>query len=131
MTEARQVARARGDALKSRLLAELSWVDLPAVSDMLGCTTAQVEEYLEIADLIGVESEGRTLIPTLLLPDGRILPGLGAVVRAMDLESPWLQLMWLITPIDRLRGRSPLDALESDPDDVIWAARGVGIQGGA
>ena len=98
---------------------------------MLGSTTAQVEQYLETGDLIGVESEGRILIPTLLMPDGRILPGLGKVVRAMELESPWLRLMWLITPNDRLRGRSPLEAVESDPDEVLWAARGVGVQGGA
>lgn len=131
MSEARQAARARGDALKSRLLAELSWVDLPAAADMLGCTTAQVEGCLESGDLIGVESEGGALIPTLLLPDGRLLPGLGEVVRKMELESPWLQLMWLVTPIDRLRGRSPLEALKSDPDEVIWVARSLGVQGGA
>lgn len=131
MSEARQEARARGDALRTRLLAELSWVDLAAAADMLDCTTAHVEQYLESGDLIGIQSEGRTLIPTLLMPDRRIIPRLGAVVQAMELESPWLRLMWLITPNDRLRGRSPLEALESDPDEVVWAARGVGVQGGA
>ena len=131
MSDARAAARARGNAMKTRLLAELSWVDLPGAADMLGSTTAQVEQYLEHGDLIGVKSEGRTLIPTLLMPGGRIFPGLGKVVRAMELESPWLRLMWLITPNDRLRGRSPLEALESDADEVVWAARGVGVQGGA
>ena len=68
MSEARQEARARGDALKTRLLAELSWVDLPAAADMLDCTTAHVEQYLESggSDRHPVR---RSLIPTLLMPD--------------------------------------------------------------
>ncbi|QOC22199.1 hypothetical protein IC757_14435 [Wenzhouxiangella sp. AB-CW3] len=105
-------------------------VDLPAAVDMLGCATVQVEQHLENGGLIGVESKGRTLIPTLLMPDGCILPGLGKVIQAMELASPWLRLMWLITPNDRLRGRSPLEALESDPDEVVWVARRMGVQGG-
>ena len=131
MSDVREAPRARGDAMKTRLLPEQSWVDLPGAADMVGCTRAQVEQCLENGGLISVESEGRILILTLLMPGGRILPGLGKVVQAMALESPWLRLMWLITLIDRLRGRSPLETLESGPDEVIWAAGGVGVQGGA
>ena len=131
MDEALQAARARGDDQKARMLAELSWVNVSGAAEMLGCTTGQVEAYLEDGDLLGVEHDGRTLIPAVLMSDGEIVPRLGEVIRGMELESPWIRLIWLVGSCERLGGRRPIDALSTDPEDVIWAARGVGVQGGA
>ena len=131
MDEALHEARARGDELKARLLADLNWVDVPGAAEWLGCTVAKVEEYLQNGDLLGIEHDGRTLIPAVLMSDGEIVPRLGEVIRGMELESPWIRLMWLVVSCERLGGRRPIDALRTDPDDVIWAARGVGVQGGA
>ena len=131
MDEALQAARARGDKVKARLLVELNWVDVSDAAEMLGCTAAQVEGYLEGGDLLGVEHDGHTFIPAVLMPDGEIVPRPGEVIRSMDLESPWLRLMWLVAHCERLGGRRPIDALKTDPEAVIRAARGVGVQGGA
>jgi hypothetical protein len=105
MDEALQAARARGDDLKARMLAELNWVDVPGVAEMLGCTVSKVEEYLENGDLLGIEHDDRTLIPAVLMSDGEIVPRLGEVVRGMELESPWIRLMWLVGSCERLGGR--------------------------
>ncbi len=103
----------------------------PARLGLLGCTTGQVEAYLEDGDLLSVKHDGHTLIPTVLMSAGEIPPRLGEVIRGMELDSPWIRLMWLLGPCERLGGRRPIDVLRADSDDVIWVARGVGVQSGA
>lgn len=64
------------------------------------------------------------------MPNGKLLPQLDTVIGSMSITSPWLQLSWLIAPNTRLNGKSPLDALDSVPEEVIMVAKGVGVQGG-
>jgi hypothetical protein len=131
MSAEHERARRRGEAFKSRLVDSLEWIDVETASAELGCTVADIQAHLDADRLIAVEYSNRKLIPRDLIRQGEIIPGLGDVLGAMLLESPWIRLSWLVTPNPRLRNRTPLDAMDTDLDEVIWAARGVGVQGGA
>lgn len=127
----RSKSQQRGEEFKARMIERLDWFDVEAAAAALACSTDRVKEYAAAGDLIAIVYEGRTLIPKALIPDGNIEPGLRGVVHAMGIESPWLQLNWLTSPNERLDERTPLASIRSDPDEVRWVAKGVGVQGGA
>lgn len=130
MNLAREQARGRGDAFKLRLLETLDWLSLEEAAAQSDCPVAELYERAEAGDLIAVEHNHRVLVPAIQLSDGRLLPHLCETLHAMALESPWLRVSWLISTNERLGGASPLESLNHDPDAVLSAARGVGIQGG-
>ena len=131
MSSAREEARQRGDAFKAQLLESVNWLSPEQAAEPLDCSVAELQELIKAGDLIAVEHDERVLIPAFQLSGGKLLPHLGETLHAMSTESPWLRLSWLITPNERLRGRPPLEALKHNPEAVLLAARGVGVQGGA
>ncbi len=130
MSSERKAARQRGDAFKARLIESLDWLTSEQTAAQLGCSMAELEEMIKAEDLIAVNQDERVLIPACQISGGKLLSHLRETLHAMSTESPWLRLSWLIAANERLRGRSPLESLEHNPDAVLWAARGVGVQGG-
>lgn len=132
MSSAREEARQRGCEFKAQLLESLDWLTPEQAANHLGCPVAELNEKINAGDLIAVEHDDRVLVPACQFAQGgQLLPYLRDALKAMSLESPWIRLSWLIFPCERLGGASPLEALTRDPEAVIWAARGVGVQGGA
>lgn len=131
MTSARDEARHCGNAFKCRLIDRLVWLSLGDAAAEMGCSESEVREQINAGALIAVDYEQRLLIPAFQISGGKLLPHLRATLHVMALESPWLRLSWLIEPTERLDGASPLALLERDPEAVLSAARGIGVQGGA
>ena len=131
MSSERKEARQRGDVFKVRLIESLDWLSTEQTAEQLGCSMAELDEMIKAGDLIAVDHEERVLIPACQISGGRLLPHLCETLHAMSIESPWLRMSWLITPNERLRGQSPLASLKDNPEGVLWAASGVGIQGGS
>ena len=131
MSIERQEAQQRGEVFKEQLIEKLDWLDPEEAASELGCSVKQLHEHIAAKNLVGIEYNEHTLIPQILLPHGKLLPHLDTVIRSMYISSPWLQLSWLIAPNSRLNGKSPLEALDTCPEEVFMVAKGVGIQGGA
>jgi hypothetical protein len=68
--------------------------------------------------------------PACQFTETGLLPGLADVLRASSLKDPWSRLGMLLTPSDRLGGRSPLDALrQGQIEDAVVAANTAGTVG--
>ncbi len=64
------------------------------------------------------------------MPDGRPVEGLKEVREALDTESAWMVLNFLVNPEPKLRGKKPIDLLKAGRiDEVVEAARRVAVQG--
>lgn len=124
-------AQARGRAFKARLFDDHPWVELSEAAKRLGRDSGELKRLLESKALIGVDVDGKVLIPAAFIRERQPLPGLGAAIEAMQIESNWVQIAWFLTPNDRLSGRTPAEALPQDLDAVVMVARSLGIQGGA
>lgn len=131
MSTEQQLARQRGESYKARLIEQLEWLSAEESARELGCSEKRLREQIAARHLVAIEYGERNLIPAILVRDGRLLPHLDSVLQSMSISSPWLQLSWLIAPNNRLDGRSPVEALDSVPEEVITVAEGVGVQGGA
>ncbi len=70
--------------------------------------------------------------PQFQFEEGNTLKGLEEVLRQLKTLDPWMQLVFFTTPNDRLKGKTPIEALRrGDSEIVIEAARGYGEQGAA
>ncbi|MDZ7790300.1 MAG: hypothetical protein U5L08_07385 [Xanthomonadales bacterium] len=131
MNSVREAARQRGQSFKDQLIERLDWLSLEDAAAELNCALIELKAQIESGDVIAVEYHQRVLVPAMQLSGGKSVPHLSEVLRAMEIESPWLRLSWLINPNERLAGETPMALLERDPEAVLSAARGVGVQGGA
>lgn len=131
MSIERPQARLRGESFKKQVIEQLDWLSVEGAASSLGCTEKRLCKHIAAGNLIAIEFDERTLIPEILMPHGKLLPNLDAVIRSMSISSPWLQLSWMIAPNRRLDGKTPVEALNSVPDAVITLAKSVGVQGGA
>ena len=73
------------------------------------------------------QANGEWLYPACQFgPDGA-LPGLGTVLQAFGVRSPWTQLAVLLAPAASLGGRTPLRALhDGEPDAAAQAVSTYG-----
>ena len=52
------------------------------------------------------------------------------VLHAVSNGSAWLGLGWLVTPNERLAGKSPIESIEHDSEAALSAYKVVGVQAG-
>jgi hypothetical protein len=83
------------------------------VVDRLGVTRQTVDRYRKEGKLLALETPHGFQFPTCQFDADRIVPGLDAVLAAMEGVSFWETLSGLITPTELLDGRSILDALRA------------------
>jgi hypothetical protein len=93
-----------------------------------GITRQALHQKVRAHQLLACETgDGQRVYPAWqFAPDGRIVPGLTAVLRILlAATDPWTAAIWLTTASDRLGGRSAIDVLRSgyDPEPVLAAAR--------
>jgi hypothetical protein len=124
-------ARARGAQAKGELLQQAGGaLRLGEVARRLGVSPQAVHARLKRGTLLAVpQANGEWLYPACQFgPDGA-LPGLGAVLQAFAVRSPWTQLSVLLAPTKALGGRTPLQALQAgEPEAAAQAVSTYGEQ---
>jgi hypothetical protein len=122
-------ARARGAHAKGELLRQAGGaLRLGEVAHRLGVSPQAVHARLKRGTLLAVpQANGEWLYPACQFgPDGA-LPGLGTVLQAFGVRSPWTQLSVLLAPAASLGGRTPLQALhDGEPDAAAQAVSTYG-----
>ncbi len=127
-------ARARGIEARDQLIHDEggSW-PVEQVATYLGLTRQAVDKRRKVNKLIGL-ALGRHgyLYPSWQFSKNGTLPGLEGVLRALRRHDPWAQVIFMLSPNDRLDGTPPLRALrEGRIDDVQTAASLFGEHGTA
>ncbi len=126
-------ARIRGVRVKRDLL-EQGGGTLGAgrVSQLLGISRQAVDKRRQSQALLALRAGERFVYPAWQFVGGQALSGLKRVLRAFDIEDPWMRLGFFLDPNERLDGRSPLDALRAgDVDAVCTAASTYAVHGAA
>lgn len=122
-------ARARGAQAKVELLRRAGGgLRLGQAAQRLGVSAQAVHARRKRGTLLAVpQANGEWLYPACQFgPDGA-LPGLGLVLQAFGVRSPWTQLAVLLAPAAALGGRTPLQALQSG--QAAQAAQAVSTYG--
>jgi len=104
------------------------------VMERTGVSHQTVSNWRRAGTIIALRRGQRDFVyPACQFTETGLLPGLVEVLRASPLRDPWSRLGMLVTPSERLEGRSPLDALrQGDFSGALSVAReagGVGDQG--
>lgn len=122
-------ARARGAQAKVELLRKAGGaLRLGEAARQLGVSSQAVHARRKRGTLLAVpQANGEWLYPACQFgPDGA-LPGLGMVLQAFGVRSPWTRLAVLLAPAPALGGRTPLQALQDGHPEA--AARAVSTYG--
>lgn len=121
----------RGAVMRKRMLEEAggAWT-LQDVANYLGLTEGAVRKRINEGTLIGIKGSRGYLIPACQFVDGREIPGLSKVLRAIPTANPWTKLNWLLSRDSRLDGERPIDLLmQGRRNAVEGAAALVGEHG--
>jgi len=133
-TAAIDAARARGIEARQQLInAEGGSWSAELVAKHLGLTRQAVDKRRKANKLIGLDL-GRHgyLYPSWQFTKSGTLSGLEEVLGALRRHDPWAQVIFMLSPNDRLDGTPPLRALrEGRVDDVKIAASLFGEHGAA
>jgi DNA-binding Lrp family transcriptional regulator len=126
-------ARLRGMERKNELLAQAGRLSVAEAALRLGVTREAVRKRLRSGSLLGIPIGRGYAIPAIQFTDRAVVSGLGQVLKAMPIDSPWMKLEWLLSPEPRLKDRVPIAVLAQtgERDTVIAAARMVGLHGAA
>ena len=100
------------------------WFSVPEAAALLGVPEASLRQQVRRGELLGVRWRQRICIPACQVENGRVLPGLGEVLRAMPVKHPWTQLGDLLAPLYALGGdRTLLDLIKSgEPEYAVELA---------
>jgi hypothetical protein len=133
--DARARAMLRGvEIAESDLAAAGGAFDLQQLQRLLhGLSRQRIERRVREGTLLAVVGpSNRRRYPTIQFNrDGTVVEGLKEVRDALNFESPWSVLNFLVHPDDRLNNRRPIDLLRAgDIAPVLESARRVGVQGG-
>ena len=98
-----------------------------------GVSRQRIDKQVREGSLLAVPGpSNRRHYPTVQFQaDGTVVKGLRAVREALPTRNPWAVLNFLVQPDARLNGRKPIELLKAGAvDDVVDAARSIGLQGG-
>jgi hypothetical protein len=132
--DARARALLRGkDFAEADLKAAGGAFDIEEVRKLLnGVTRQAVDKRINDGGLLAVPGpSGHRRFPTMQFnPDGSVVAGLKAALKALDFASPWAALNFLVNANDQLGGQTPIDALRQGAvERVVAAANSIGVQG--
>jgi hypothetical protein len=127
-------ARLKGLLVKQQLLYENGApLKSEEVAQLLKISRQAVDKRRKNGQLLAV-SLGRRgyYYPLWQFQEGKVLPGLEAVLKTLKNHDPWTQLLFLKTGDIRLAGATPIEILHAgDIDAVIAAAIAYGTHGAA
>jgi hypothetical protein len=122
-------ARARGAQAKGELLRRAGGgLRLGEAARRMGVTPQAVHARRKRGTLLAVpQANGEWLYPACQFGSDGPLHGVGAVLQAFGVVSPWTRLAVLLAPAEALEGRTPLEALAAG--DAAGAAEAVSTYG--
>lgn len=101
-----------------------------SVARALGWTSDEVADAVESLSLLELEtSDGVLLYPSFQIVDGRVIDGVGDVLRVLrtGTRGTWTWAQWLNSPVDDVTGEDAPRAIEQllagQVDDVLRDAR--------
>ena len=127
-------ARLRAIDVRSRLLAsEGGTLSTEEVAQRLNLTRQAVDSRRKRGTLLAVQLGRRGYrFPVWQFSADGLLPGLEAMLRVLDEQSPWIHLAFVLNQNAWLDNQRPLDVLRAgDIDRVLEAARRYGEQNAA
>lgn len=90
----------------------------------LGITRQAVDKRRRAGALLAVREGSDWRYPSCQFAEGETIPGITEVVRGLSAAGPWATLDFLLAPDTALRGKTPLQALQSgDRDEVMRLVR--------
>jgi hypothetical protein len=124
-------AKIRGLLAKPKLLeAENGSVSAEEAAQMLGITRQAVDKRRKQGKLIALPAGRSHRYPAWQFADGKTLPGLESVLKALSVRDPWMQAAWMLNGNFGLEGDRPLDRLRAGKMDAVLAAAALyGEQG--
>ncbi len=95
--------------------------DTAAVAGVLGVSVSAVRGRRARGSLLALRTaSGSWVYPAWQFDHGRVLPGLGPVLRVLsDGVSGWTVAAWLRSPEAELDGRTPLEVLAGGDTDLV------------
>jgi hypothetical protein len=127
-------ARLRGIRNRADLIeAEGGAFSASQVAALLGITRQAVDKRRRTGRLLALQLGARGYrYPSWQFDDTGALFGLGEVLQAMAVQSPWMRASWFLTPNPSLDGMRPIDALRAGEGAAVRRAASMfGEQGAA
>lgn len=95
-----------------------------AVQAMMGVSTEEAV-YKAAAErrILAVEDDGELRFPRFQFDDGRVLPGIQAILEETPTTSGWRLLQFLYAQEDGLAGDRPIDLIQGSRSDLERAIR--------
>lgn len=110
---------ARGAEQKQALLKQAGGtLSVNDVAKLLGISRQAVDKRRREGKLLAIPRGADFAYPACQFTEDGVAPGVTEILNAIGSERPWSVLAFLITPDDRLRGRSPLEALRRNETEL-------------
>jgi hypothetical protein len=94
------------------------------VCSLLGVSRETVRKKVDRRQVLALPKGGDRVFPAFQFRDGEILPGIAPVLAALDTDSPFVILSFLLSPNERFGGQSACDLLgKGDWEPVLTEAR--------
>lgn len=101
------------------------------VCGLLGVTRETIRKKVDRKQMLALPKGGDRVFPAFQFKDGNIVPGLGEVLEALDTDSTFVELSFLLSESPHFEGRTAIDALQSgDTECVVLEARSFFKHGG-
>jgi transcriptional regulator with XRE-family HTH domain len=125
---------AKGAEVKQTLIQQAGGLlSASEVAKARGLTPQAIYKQRKSGKLLSVPYAGEEKYPAIQFDDeGQPLPGLSAVLNALDQAGPWGTLDFLLSPDAELDGLSPIEMLRQHPEklnDLVRLARTQGEHG--
>jgi len=105
---------AAADGIKRDLLRRAGgYLELDLAADWLRIDVERLRRHAEAGDIIGVDIDGRTVVPAFQIKDDMTIIIVREILSVMPIKAGWMRLEWLLTPDDALGGLTPLEALRA------------------
>ncbi len=125
-------ARLRGLTRMAELRKEAEpCLETGQVCKLLGVTRETIRKKVDRRQLLALPKGGDRVFPAFQFKDGNIVPGLGEVLEALDTDSAFVTLSFLLSKSPHFGNRTAIEALQAgDTEGVICEARSLLKHGG-
>lgn len=96
------------------------------VCDLLGVTRETIRKKVNRKQLLALPKGGDRVFPSFQFKDGNIVPGLGEVLAALETDSVFVALSFLLSKSPHFGNRAAIEALQSgNAQSVVLEARSL------
>jgi hypothetical protein len=127
-----QAARLRGLARIAELRKEAEpCLETGQVCELLGVTRETIRKKVDRKQLLALPKGGERVFPAFQFKDGNVVPGLGEVMEALDTDSIFVKLSFLLSKSPVFRNHTAIEELQAgNLQNVILEARSLFQHGG-